>query len=156
MVAGIAMGGRRTLLNRPAHRAHWCPSAMAGKLPFKNVPSVDEGVWTMAEPEFSATGVHIGTWLRPLTRAGQVLISDGRLRLLTSRGTEIDSAPVDRVEAGAPWYAARDSAHATLNGTRYLIGLGRRDDQANTTHDGHDRHAVRRFLDALHHARRGG
>lgn len=77
----------------------------------------------MAEPEFSATGVEIGKWLRPLTRAGQVLISDGRLRLLTSRGAEIDSAPVERVVAGASW-SAPGSARATINGRRYRIGLG--------------------------------
>jgi hypothetical protein len=51
----------------------------------------------MAEPEFSATGVRIGKRLRSLTRAGQVRISDGRLQLLTSYGSEIDSAPVQAV-----------------------------------------------------------
>ncbi|MGW4106936.1 hypothetical protein ACWEGV_28540, partial [Streptomyces sp. NPDC004976] len=47
----------------------------------------------MAEPEFTATGVRIGKRLRSLTRAGQVRISGGRLELLTSYGSEIDSAP---------------------------------------------------------------
>ncbi|KAF4409475.1 MULTISPECIES: hypothetical protein [Streptomyces] len=80
----------------------------------------------MAEPEFTATGVRIGRWLRSLTRAGQVLIRDGRLLLLTSYGTEIDSAPVHLVHAGRPWFV-RDRALATVNGTRYLLTLGERD-----------------------------
>ncbi|GGO96242.1 hypothetical protein [Wenjunlia tyrosinilytica] len=110
----------------------------------------------MAEPEFSATGVQIGKWLRPLTRAGQVLITDGRLRLLTSRGTEIDSAPVERVQAGIPWFGARCSARATVNGTRYLISIGDRASAARageTPEQGAQR-TVRSFLDALRQARR--
>ena len=75
----------------------------------------------MAEPEFRATGVRIGKRLRSLTRAGQVRISDGRLQLLTSYGSEIDSAPVDKVRAGRPWFAKPDEAVATVNGTRYRI-----------------------------------
>lgn len=112
----------------------------------------------MAEPEFSARGVQIGKKRRSLTRAGQVLISNGRLRLLTSRGTEIDSAPVDRVDADTPWYAGRGSARATINGTRYLIELdGKSVDSSprsekDSGKDGQG--AVRRFLDALHDARR--
>ena len=62
----------------------------------------------MAETEFTATGVRIGKRLRSLTRAGQVLISDGRLELLTSYGREIDSAPVQAVRA-----ASRGSRTAT-------------------------------------------
>lgn len=112
----------------------------------------------MAEPEFSARGVQIGKWRRPLTRAGQVLISEGRLRLLTSRGAEIDSAPVERVEADVPWYAGPGSARATINGTRYLIDLDPPEGGAANGHQydaGQNGHgAVRRFLDALHHARR--
>lgn len=123
----------------------------------------------MADPEFSATGVEIGKWLRPLTRAGQVLISDGRLRLLTSRGAEIDSAPVERVDAGASW-SAPGSARATINGKRYRIDLGNGQGavpagtgSGSGTSPGtgtgsgsgsNGQHAVRRFLDALHHARR--
>ncbi len=57
----------------------------------------------MAEPEFNATGVRIERGLlRSLTRAGQVVIKDGRLALLTSYGTEIDSAPVQAVQAHKP------------------------------------------------------
>jgi hypothetical protein len=106
----------------------------------------------MAEPDFSATGVQIGKWLRPVTRAGQVLISDGRLRLLTSKGAEIDSAPVERVHAGVPWFGARGSAHATVNGTRYLISI---DDEAPAAASSQsaDGHSVRGFLDALRRAR---
>ncbi|MFG2528818.1 hypothetical protein [Streptomyces sp. NPDC048516] len=78
----------------------------------------------MAEPEFNATGVRIERWLRSLTRAGQVVISDGRLALLTSYGTEIDSAPLQAVQAHKPLFAARDRALATLNGHRYSLTLG--------------------------------
>ncbi|MCF6524383.1 hypothetical protein [Streptomyces sp. JJ36] len=77
----------------------------------------------MADPEFDARGVRIERWLRSLTRAGQVLVRDGRLELLTSYGREIDSAPLDKVRI-SPWYGARRSALATLDGTRYLLRLG--------------------------------
>ena len=74
----------------------------------------------MAEPEFTATGVRIGKRLRSLTRAGQVRISDGRLELLTSYGSEIDSAPVQAVRASKPWFAPEDRALADVNGTPVL------------------------------------
>ncbi|MFI1675637.1 MULTISPECIES: hypothetical protein [unclassified Streptomyces] len=78
----------------------------------------------MAEPEFTATGVRIGRRLRSLTRAGQVRIADGRLELLTSYGTEIDSAPLQAVRTGKPWFAPDDHALADVNGTRYRLTLG--------------------------------
>ncbi|MFE0101117.1 hypothetical protein [Streptomyces sp. NPDC059009] len=83
----------------------------------------------MAEPEFTATGVRIGRRLRSLTRAGQVRISDGRLQLLTSYGSEIDSAPVQAVRAGKPWFSSDDRALAAVdvNGTRYRLTLGEQD-----------------------------
>ncbi|WP_329280736.1 hypothetical protein [Streptomyces sp. NBC_01451] len=81
----------------------------------------------MAEPEFTATGVRIGKRLRSLTRAGQVRISGGRLELLTSYGSEIDSAPVQAVRASKPWFAAHDRALADINGKRYLLTLGEHD-----------------------------
>lgn len=81
----------------------------------------------MAEPEFTATGVRIGKRLRSLTRAGQVRISDGRLELLTSYGSEIDSAPVRAVRASKPWFAHDDRALAEVNGTRYTLTLGEHD-----------------------------
>ncbi|MGA5638969.1 hypothetical protein ACPCTN_09525 [Streptomyces cinereoruber] len=77
----------------------------------------------MKEPEFSARGVEIYRWLRSLTRAGEVRIEDGRLALLTSYGSEIDSAPVTAVRAGRPWFAGPDEAVATVNGTRYRLTL---------------------------------
>lgn len=81
----------------------------------------------MAEPEFSATGVRIGKRLRSLTRAGQIRINDGRLELLNSYGSEIDSAPVQAVRASRPWFAPEDRALADVNGTRYLLTLGDHD-----------------------------
>jgi hypothetical protein len=76
----------------------------------------------MAEAEYMATGVHIGRLVRSLTRAGRVLVRDGRLELLTSYGREIDSAPLERVRISG-WYGAR-RALATVDGTRYLLRLG--------------------------------
>ncbi|MEU6117783.1 hypothetical protein ABZ840_24940 [Streptomyces sp. NPDC047117] len=78
----------------------------------------------MREPEFNATGVRIERWLRSLTRAGQVIIRDGRLALLTSYGTEIDSAPLTSVQAHRPRLLSRDRAYATLNGHRYSLTMG--------------------------------
>ncbi|MFF4169679.1 hypothetical protein [Streptomyces sp. NPDC001744] len=77
----------------------------------------------MTEPDFSVRGVGITRWLRSLTRAGEVRIEDGRLALLTSYGSEIDSAPVTAVRAGRPWFAGPDEAVATVNGTRYRLTL---------------------------------
>ncbi|MFE2074555.1 hypothetical protein, partial [Streptomyces misionensis] len=81
----------------------------------------------MAEPEFTAMGVRIGKRMRSLTRAGQVRISDGRVELLNSYGSEIDSAPVQAVRASKPWFAPNDKALADLNGERYLLTLGEQD-----------------------------
>ena len=80
----------------------------------------------MAEPEFSATGVRIERWPRSLTKAGQVLIKDGRLALLTSYGRVIESAPVRAVRAGKPWFADEASTVATVNGKRYRLTMGQR------------------------------
>lgn len=77
----------------------------------------------MAEPEFEATGVRIGRLFRSLTRAGQVLVRDGRLVLLTSYGSEIDSAPVGDVSLRRPWPSSRDLTFATLGRTRYVLRL---------------------------------
>lgn len=101
----------------------------------------------MAEPEFTATGVRIGKRLRSLTRAGQVRISDGRLELLTSYGSEIDSAPVQAVRASKPWFAADDRALADLNGQR-LLTLGDHDPAPGETGPP----AARRFIEAVRKA----
>lgn len=102
----------------------------------------------MAEPEFTAKGVRIGKRLRSLTRAGQVRISGGRLELLTSYGSEIDSAPVQAVRASKPWYGAADRALADLNGTRYLLTLGERDPAPGEPGPP----AARRFIEAVRRA----
>ncbi|MEC4021064.1 hypothetical protein [Streptomyces sp. H27-D2] len=102
----------------------------------------------MAEPEFTARGVRIERWLRSVTRAGQVLIKDGRLELLTSYGREIDSAPVKSVHATKPWFATRGRALATVNGTRYLLTLGGTD----AVRGAQGPPMARRFLDAVHNA----
>ncbi|MFF2324398.1 MULTISPECIES: hypothetical protein [unclassified Streptomyces] len=80
----------------------------------------------MPETEFNASGVRIERWARSLTRAGQVIVKDGRLALLTSYGREIDSAPVAAVSAGRPWFFGADAAVARLNGTRYRLTMGQR------------------------------
>ncbi|MEW2163643.1 hypothetical protein AB0912_11675 [Streptomyces sp. NPDC007084] len=102
----------------------------------------------MAEPEFTATGVRIGKRLRSLTRAGQVRISDGRLQLLTSYGSEIDSAPVRAVRASKPWFAHGDRASADLNGTRYSLTLGERDPAPGKPGPP----SARRFIEAVRRA----
>ncbi|GAA3398492.1 hypothetical protein [Streptomyces roseoviridis] len=90
------------------------------------------------EPDFMATGVRIDRWPRSLTRAGEVRIEDGRLSLLTSYGSEIDSAPLGAVRAGRPWFAKPDEAVATVNGTRYRIsGSGRLLEALQKATDGH-------------------
>lgn len=104
----------------------------------------------MAEPEFSATGVRIGRWPRSLTKAGQVLVKDGRLILLTSNGREIDSAPLGSVTAGRPWYGGYDSTVATVNGTRYRLTMGQRG-HAKDGEGGEE--LAGRFLDAVRAAR---
>jgi hypothetical protein len=101
----------------------------------------------MPEPEFTARGVRIGKGLRSLTRAGQVRISDGRLRLLTSYGSEIDSAPVQAVRASKPWFGAEDRARADLGGTRYSLTLGEGDPAP-----GAQEPPARRFIEAVRRA----
>ncbi|MFG2882617.1 hypothetical protein ACGFYV_09925 [Streptomyces sp. NPDC048297] len=102
----------------------------------------------MAEPEFTATGVRIGRGLRSLTRAGKVRISDGRLELLNSYGSEIDSAPVQAVRASKPWYASDDRASADLNGNRYQLTLGEQDPAPGRAGPP----AARRFVEAVRRA----
>ncbi|MEE1755322.1 hypothetical protein [Streptomyces sp. SP18CS02] len=103
----------------------------------------------MAEPDFSATGVRIERGPRSLTRAGEILIKDGRLALLTSYGRVIDSAPVRAVTAGRPWFAGRDATVANLNGTRYRLTMGQR----LCGPDGTAAALAGRFLDAVRRAR---
>jgi hypothetical protein len=96
--------------------------------------------------EFNATGVRIERWARSLTRAGQVIVKDGRVALLTSYGREIDSAPARAVRAGRPWFARADSTVARVNGTWYRLTMGQRDrgpDRAGRS---------RRLLEALRSA----
>ncbi|GKQ39384.1 hypothetical protein [Streptomyces sp. A012304] len=102
----------------------------------------------MAEPEFTATGVRIDKRLRSLTRAGQVRINDGRLELLTSYGSEIDSAPVQAVRTSRPWFAPDDRALADLNGKRYLLTLGEHDPAPGEPGPP----AVSRFIEAVRRA----
>ncbi|MEU8679688.1 hypothetical protein [Streptomyces sp. NPDC048560] len=104
----------------------------------------------MRETEFSASGVRIERWARSLTRAGCVVVKDGRVALLTSNGREIDSAPVGAVSVGRGWFPAADSAVARLNGVRYRLTMGQR------TRDPDDGAVpARRLLDALRGAGAG-
>ncbi|MEU6476930.1 hypothetical protein ABZ858_08530 [Streptomyces sp. NPDC047017] len=102
----------------------------------------------MAEPEFTATGVRIARRLRSLTRAGRVRISDGRLELLTSYGSEIDSAPLHTVRASRFWLTPDDRAFADLNGTRYLLTLAAADPAPGEPGPP----AARRFIEAVRKA----
>ncbi|MFF0447561.1 hypothetical protein ACFYT4_14335 [Streptomyces sp. NPDC004609] len=100
----------------------------------------------MAEPEFRATGVRIERWPRSLTKAGQVLIKDGRLQLLTSYGRVIDSAPVRAVRAGRARFTDEASAALKVNGKRYRLTMGQRD------RDSDAETLAGRFLKAVHGA----
>jgi hypothetical protein len=102
----------------------------------------------MAEPEFTARGVRIDQRLRSLTRAGQVRIRGGRLELLTSYGSEIDSAPVRAVRASRPWFVPQDRAVADLDGRRYVLTLGERDPAPGEPGPP----AARRFVEAVRRA----
>lgn len=75
----------------------------------------------MVEPDFAAAGVRIRQALRSLTRAGQVLVRDGKLTLTTSYGSEIDSGPLEQVRVSG--YAGRHRALASIGGTRYVLEL---------------------------------
>ena len=101
----------------------------------------------MAEPEFTANRVRIDKRMQSVTRAGKVRINDGRVELLTSYGSEIDSAPVQAVRAGRSWFFRDDSASAEVNGTRYRLTM---DDDA----DPDQRRAARRFIEAVRRANR--
>jgi hypothetical protein len=102
----------------------------------------------MAEPEFTARGVRIDQRLRSLTRAGQVRIRGGRLELLTSYGSEIDSAPVRAVRASRPWFVPQHRAVADLDGRRYVLTLGERDPAPGEPGPP----AARRFVEAVRRA----
>ncbi|MCW5252128.1 MULTISPECIES: hypothetical protein [unclassified Streptomyces] len=102
----------------------------------------------MAETEFTAMGVRIGRRLRSLSTAGQVRIRGGRLELLTSYGSEIDSAPVQAVRASRPWFAPEGRALADLNGTRYLLTMGVGDPAPGQPGPP----AARRFIEAVRRA----
>ncbi|RRQ76553.1 hypothetical protein CQW39_22260 [Streptomyces griseofuscus] len=107
----------------------------------------------MAEPEFTAKGVRIGKRMRSLTRAGQVRINEGRVELLNSYGSEIDSAPVQAVRASKPWFAPDDKALADINGQRYLLTLADQDPAPGEP----GTPAARRFIEAVRRAAgRGG
>lgn len=71
------------------------------------------------EPDFTAAGVRIRQALRSITRAGHVLVRDGKLMLMTSYGSEIDSGPLEQVRVSG--YANRTLAR--IGGTRYLLEL---------------------------------
>ncbi|WP_306319684.1 MULTISPECIES: hypothetical protein [unclassified Streptomyces] len=108
----------------------------------------------MAEPEFTATGVRIGRRLRSLTRAGQIRITDGRLELLTSYGSEIDSAPLGEVRAGRPWFGSEDRATAAVDGRRYLLHLGGQTGAGDAGAAGAS--TARRFIEAVRAAGASG
>lgn len=76
----------------------------------------------MTDAEYGAAGVRIRRMLRSLTAGGQVQVREGRLVLMTSYGSEIDSAPLEQVRISA--YGGRDGALASLSGTRYLLQFG--------------------------------
>ncbi|MEU1215521.1 hypothetical protein ACFYSH_30020 [Streptomyces sp. NPDC005791] len=105
--------------------------------------AADFGAPEFGAVEFRANDVRIQRWARSLTRAGQVIVQDGRIALLTSNGREIASAPVSAVSAGKPWFLSADSAIARINGVRYRLTMGQRNRRPGGAAP------VRRFLEAL-------
>ncbi|WP_149181931.1 hypothetical protein [Streptomyces sp. TRM49041] len=83
------------------------------------------GDWgrSVAKREFEERGVLIRRGWRQLTTAGRVRVAEGRLTLLNSRGSEIDSAPLSEVRVAEPWYVPRGCVRAVLGGTVYLLRL---------------------------------
>ncbi|WP_023590141.1 hypothetical protein [Streptomyces thermolilacinus] len=77
----------------------------------------------MARWEFEERGVLIRRGWRQLTTAGRVRVAEGRLTLLNSRGSEIDSAPLSEVRVVEPWYVPRGVVRAVLGGTAYVLRL---------------------------------
>lgn len=105
--------------------------------------AADVGAPEFGAVEFRASDVRIQRWARSLARAGQVIVQDGRIALLTSNGREIASAPVTAVSAGKPWFPSADSAVARINGVRYRLTMGQRNRRPGGAAP------VRRFLEAL-------
>nr|WP_202446903.1 hypothetical protein [Streptomyces sp. SID5468] len=69
--------------------------------------------------------------MRSLTRAGTVVVGDGRVSLLTSRGQEIDSAPLTEARAATPpWFGPGRRARVVLEGRAYGLRPGPGDDEA--------------------------
>ncbi|MFJ8750353.1 hypothetical protein ACIREO_13615 [Streptomyces sp. NPDC102441] len=105
--------------------------------------AADLGARKFHAVEFRASDVRIRRWARSLTRAGQVIVEDGRIVLLTSNGREIAGAPLTAVSAGKPWFHAADSAIARIDGVRYRLTMGQRNRRPGGAAP------VRRFLEAL-------
>jgi hypothetical protein len=105
--------------------------------------AADFGGPHVRDAEFRASDVRIRRWARSLTRAGQVIVEDGRIMLLTSNGREIASAPVTTVSAGKPWFLAADSAIARIDGVHYRLTMGQRNRRPGGAAP------VRRFLEVL-------
>uniref|UniRef100_A0AAU3H6C0 Uncharacterized protein n=1 Tax=Streptomyces sp. NBC_01401 TaxID=2903854 RepID=A0AAU3H6C0_9ACTN len=108
--------------------------------------AADFGARRFGAADFRASDVSIRRWARSLTRAGQVIVEDGRIALLTSNGREIASAPLSAVSAGRPWFLAADSAIARIDGVRYRLTMGQRNRRPGGAAP------VRRFLEALRSA----
>ncbi|MFG2535668.1 hypothetical protein ACGFU4_10480 [Streptomyces sp. NPDC048511] len=108
--------------------------------------AADFGAPEFGTADFRASDVSIRRWARSLTRAGQVIVEDGRIALLTSNGREIASAPVTAVSAGKPWFLAADSAITRINGVRYRLTMGQRNRRPGGAAP------VRRFLEVLRSA----
>ncbi|WP_326599335.1 hypothetical protein [Streptomyces sp. NBC_01803] len=73
------------------------------------------------EPEHIFDQVQIGKGIRPLAQHGYVVVEDGVLELLGSRGRVIESAPMSRVRAARVRFTGGKTLAVKVNGTRYTL-----------------------------------
>ncbi|WP_059007577.1 hypothetical protein [Streptomyces specialis] len=72
-------------------------------------------------PDYIVDEVQIGKGIRPLAQHGYVIVENGCLELLGSRGRVIESAPMSRVEANKVRFTGGKTLAVKVNGTRYNV-----------------------------------
>ncbi|MGK5529839.1 hypothetical protein [Streptomyces sp. URMC 129] len=103
-----------------------------------------------AEPEYVVDQVQIGKGIRPLAQHGYVIVENGVLELLGSRGRVIDSAPMGRVRASKVRFTGGKTLAMRLNGTRYHVSPKWGDKAGHLVRPGRP-HEVERAADELLH-----
>jgi uncharacterized protein YbjT (DUF2867 family) len=97
-----------------------------------------------------------------IARRGRVLISDGRLTLLTRAGQQVVSAPLREVTVRRPWWTLGNGCYAAFANVTYYLTLRSLGETVASTAIGgaiaqavFGREATEIFVDALERARRG-